>query len=172
MRRSGRHALGLDSPTMIKHLVLAASLAFATLPAFAHEARVGDVEIVHPYAVPSVPGASNGAAYIAALENTGKATDRLLRASTPVAARVELHTMSVDAQGVMRMREIEAIELAPGAKVTMQPGMGLHLMLVGLKQPLKAGDSFPITLEFAKAGKVELKLGVQAPKGAAEMHKH
>ena len=159
---------------MIKHILLAASIAIASLPATAHEARAGDVEIVHPYAVPSVPGASNGAAYITALENGGKSADRLLRASTPAAQRVELHTMSVDAQGVMRMREIEAIELAPGAKVTMQPGMGMHLMLVGLKQPLKAGDSFPITLEFARASKVELKLGVQAPKAAsaAEMHKH
>lgn len=159
---------------MFKHFLLAASLAFATLPVPAHEARAGGVEIVHPYAVPSVPGASNGAAYITALENGGKTADRLLRVSTPAAQRVELHTMSVDAQGVMRMREIDAIELAPGAKVTMQPGMGMHLMLIGLKQPLKAGDSFPITLEFAKAGKVELKLGVQAPKGGAETetHKH
>jgi len=159
---------------MIKYLFLAATLACAALPALAHEARAGDVEIVHPYAVPSVPGASNGAAYITALENGGKTADRLLRASTPVAQRVELHTMSVDAQGVMRMREIESVELAPGARVTMQPGIGMHLMLVGLKQPLKAGDSFPITLEFAKAGKVEITLGVQAPKGAAgmETHKH
>ena len=54
--------------------------------------------------------------------------------------------MAVDAQGVMRMREIDGIALAPKAKVQMRPGTGLHLMLVGLKEPLKEGATFPMTL--------------------------
>ncbi len=156
----------------------AAAAAIAVLtpaPALAHEARVGDITIVHPFATPSLPGTSTGAAYVTTLENSGARADRLLRASTPAAARVELHTMSVDAQGVMRMREIDGIVLAPKASVTMRPGMGLHLMLVGLKEPLREGTSFPMTLEFEHAGKVEVQVVVQKPKAQdapAEMHMH
>ena len=149
------------------------ALAFVTTAAFAHGSTIGDIEIGHPYATPSLPGTSNGAAYFAMLENTGNAADRLLRASTPVATRVELHTMAVDAQGVMRMREIDGIALAPHAKIRMRPGSGLHLMLVGLKQPLKDGTRFPMTLEFERAGKVEVTVIVQSdiPGGAAS-HVH
>jgi periplasmic copper chaperone A len=145
-----------------------------TTTALAHGGSAGDVRIEHPYATPSVAGTSNGAAYIATLENTGKQPDRLLRASTPAAARAELHTMSMD-DGVMRMREVDAIALAPGAAVKMRPGQGYHFMLMGLKKPLKEGDSFPMTLEFERGGKVEVKVVVQVPKApAADMaeHKH
>ncbi|HWH83171.1 MAG TPA: copper chaperone PCu(A)C, partial [Burkholderiaceae bacterium] len=70
----------------------------------AHGGKAGDVEITHPYATPSPAGAPNGAAYIATLENTGKQPDKLVRASTPIAQRTEIHTMAMDG-GVMRMRE-------------------------------------------------------------------
>ena len=77
--------------------------------------------------------------------------------------------MNVDAQGVMRMREIDGVALAPKAKVQMKPGLGLHLMLIGLKEPLKEDATFPMTLEFERAGKVEVKVIVGQPKpgGAA-----
>ena len=151
------------------------ALAFVAAAALAHGSTVGDIEIGHPYATPSLPGTSNGAAYFAMLENTGNAADRLLRATTPVAARVELHSMAVDAQGVMRMREIDGIALAPHAKVRMRPGMGMHLMLVGLKEPLKDGARFPMTLEFERAGKVEVTINVQSAipgGGGAASHAH
>jgi len=153
---------------------LVATLCAVTLGAAAHGASVGDTAIGHPYATPSIPGTSNGAAYLASIENKGAVADRLVRASTPAAVRVELHTMAVDAQGVMRMREVDGIALAPKAKVQMKPGSGLHLMLVGLKEPLKEDASFPMTLEFERAGKVEVKVIVGQPKpgGAAEGHMH
>ncbi len=154
---------------------LAGALAALALSAAAHGAKVGDIAIGHPYATPSLAGTSNGAAYLASLENKGSVADRLVRASTPAAARVEIHTMSLDAQGVMRMREIDGIDLAPKAKVQMKPGAGLHLMLIGLKEPLKEDASFPMTLEFERAGKVEVKVIVGQPKpggAAAEGHMH
>ena len=155
----------------------AACAAFFTVfsIAQAHGGSAGAVNIGHPFATPSVPGASTGAAYIANLENTGKQPDRLLRVSTPVAARTEMHTMAVDAGGVMRMREIGDIPLAPGAAIKMRPGAGIHFMLMGLKQPLKDGESFPMTLEFERGGKVEVKVVVQVPKaraGETAEHKH
>ncbi len=155
---------------------LAAALAlFAISETQAHGGKAGDVEITHPFATPSIPGAANGAAYIVRLENKGKQAERLLRASTPAAQRVELHTMAMDGS-VMRMREVDDVPLAPGAKVEMRPGAGYHLMLMGLKAPLKEGESFPLTLEFERGGKVEVKVVVQVPKGAAAAgaheHKH
>ena len=130
----------------------------------AHGSKAGDVEIGHPFATPSLAGTTTGAAYVATLENTGTRPDKLLRASTPAAARVEMHSMAVDAQGVMRMREIDAIELAPKVAIRMRPGLGMHLMLVGLKEPLREGATFPMTLEFERGGKVEVKVVVQLPK--------
>ena len=154
---------------------VAAALCAVTLGVAGHGANVGDIAIGHPFATPSIPGTSNGAAYLASIENNGAAADRLVRASTPIAARVEIHTMNLDAQGVMRMREIDGVELAPKAKVQMKPGGGLHLMLIGLKEPLKEDATFPMTLEFERAGKVEVKMIVGQPKpagAAASGHMH
>ncbi|HKX44171.1 MAG TPA: copper chaperone PCu(A)C [Burkholderiaceae bacterium] len=159
---------------LTRRAACAALLAwFAHAGAQAHGYTAGDVHIGHPYATPSVPGARNGAAYIASLE--AQKADRLLRVSTPVAERAELHTMSVDAGGVMRMREVGDLPLTPGTPIKMRPGEGPHFMLMGLKQPLKEGDSFPMTLEFERGGKVEVKVVVQVPKGDAAgtaEHKH
>jgi len=154
---------------------VACSAVFAVAAAHAHGGHAGDVEITHPFATPTPTGASNGAAYVATLENTGKQADRLIRVSTPIAQRAEIHTMAVDAGGVMRMREVGEIALAPGVPVKMRPGEGYHFMLMGLKQPLKEGDSFPLTLEFEHGGKAEVKVVVQVPKarpGEMAEHKH
>lgn len=152
-------------------LLTALSISFAN----AHGGRAGDIQIAHPFATPTPPGATQAAAYILTLENTGEEPDRLLRASTPEAQRAELHTMMVDAGNVMRMREVVDIPLTPGVPVNMRPGAGLHIMLVGLKQPLVEGGSFPMTLEFEHGGKTEVQVVVQVPKprpGEAAEHKH
>ena len=159
-----------------RRLALGTALtAFSLGAAFAHGASVGAVEITHPFATPSLPGATTGAAYFATLENKGASPDQLVRAATPVAASVEMHTMSIDAQGVMRMREVDAIALAPHTAIRMRPGAGFHLMLVGLKQPLKEGDTFPMALQFERAGKVDVEVVVQTPRASgapADMHSH
>ena len=151
--------------------IFAAVLTMATAAA-AHDYRAGDVRVGHPYATPSIAGARHGAAYIATLENTGTAPDRLLSASTPAAARVELHTMAMDG-AVMRMREVEAIPLAAKETLKMRPGQGFHFMLMQLKAPLRAGDTFPLVLEFERGGRVEVRVDVQRPSdAAAAAHKH
>jgi len=160
---------------LLKRTACVALFALFSIGAHAHGGRAGDVEITHPFATPTPTGASNGAAYVVTLENTGKRPDRLLRVSTPVAQRAEIHTMAVDAGGVMRMREVGEIALLPGVPVKMRPGEGYHFMLMGLKQPLKEGDSFPLTLEFERGGKAEVKVVVQVPKARPDdmaEHKH
>lgn len=138
--------------------------------AIAHGGAAGEVQIGHPYATPSPAGAVNGVAYLAFVVNNGKAPDRLLRASASIAERVELHTMALDAGGVMRMREAGDLALPPGERISMQPGVGYHLMLMGLKQPLKLGEQFAMTFEFERGGRTEVMVVVQKTTDKAMTH--
>ena len=138
-------------------LVALAALTFAG-PALAHGFKAGSIEIEHPWARATADGAGNGAAYLV-LKNEGKTADRLLSAASPAAAKVELHA-HINDNGVMRMREVNAIDLAPDATVKLAPG-GLHVMLLGLTEPLKKGKAVPLTLTFEKAGSVTVEVAVQ-----------
>lgn len=150
----------------------AATLAQAKEPA-ATAVAAGDVVVMHPFAKPTLPGATVGGAYFGALNNKGSKPDKLVKATTPVAANVEIHDMNVDATGVMRMREIDGIVVPPKQTVTMSPGTGMHLMLVGLRRPLKEGESFPMTLQFERGGKVDVDMVVERPgEGKAGGHLH
>lgn len=143
-----------------------AALAFAAVcgTAAAHDFKAGNLVIYHPWATPTAPGARTGATYIRSIENTGKTADALIGARTPVAGSVELHTMKMDGN-VMRMREVDAIALPPGATIELDRG-ALHLMLIGLKKPLKVGEGFPMVLKFRNAGELEVHVRVQANKPA------
>jgi copper(I)-binding protein len=152
---------------MTCRLFLAAAVMLFSAGAIAHEYRIGDIYIGHPYARAGVPGQTSGGAYFS-LENKSAGDDALLTAETPIAASVEIHSMSMD-NNVMRMREVSSIELRPGEKVTMQPGKGYHLMLLGLKAPLKAGDKLPLILHFRKAGKVQTSILVEDGNVASPM---
>ena len=125
----------------------------------AQEYRLDPFLIDRPIARATAPGATTGVVFFT-ISNAGNTTDRLLRASTPIAARVALHQMAVD-EGMMKMRAVPSLELRPGARLELQPG-GYHLMLLGLKQPLKAGEKFPITLIFERAGALTVPVQVEA----------
>ena len=146
--------------------------SFATT-AHAHDFRAGQLVIDHPYATPSLAGTPNGAAYLRGIRNRGTAPDRLVAASTPVAERVELHEITTEGD-VMRMREVPAIDLPAGQEVQLRHGQRYHLMLINLRQPLKVGDRFDLTLKFEKAGETTVKAWVQQPRtqGSESGHKH
>ncbi len=154
---------------------LALLVASAWLPVLAHGVKAGDLRIDHPYATPTRPGMTTGAVYFRAIQNNGTEPDRLLSARTPTAATVELHRMEMDGD-VMRMAAVPAIELPAKTEVRLRHGTpnGYHLMLLGLKAPLKDGDRFPVTLTFARAGDREVMVWVQTPRVAAgdERHAH
>jgi copper(I)-binding protein len=158
-------------------LAALAALALCTATAVqAHDFRVGSLVIDHPYATPSLAGTPNGAAYLRGIRNRGNTPDRLLRAHTAVAERVELHAMATEGN-VMRMREVPAIDLPAGQEVQLRHGQRYHLMLVNLRQPLVAGDRFDLTLGFEKAGEITVKVWVQQPRAGAapaqhESHQH
>jgi hypothetical protein len=128
------------------------------------------LRIGHAFATPTPAAAPTGAVYLS-LENRSRAGDRLLGASTPRAKRVELHAMSM-AGDVMRMRELDALDIKAGQKLDMRPGSGFHVMLVELAAPLRAGDRFPMTLRFEKSGAVKIEVVVEQPQAAAPPHRH
>ncbi len=147
---------------MLKHVLSAATLALgmlfgSTLPARAEP----PIQLSQAWARPTVEGQTAGGAFVRIAN--GGAGDRLLSASSPAAIAVELHTMSMDGE-VMKMRQVEAIEVPAGKTVELKPG-GLHLMFMGLKAPLKAGSTVPLTLKFEKAGELSVTVPVaqQAP---------
>lgn len=128
-------------------------------------------QVIRPWARETAGRQANGAAYLT-VRNPGSHPDRLLGASTGVAERAELHISTIDAQGVAMMRPAEAIEVPVGGEVRLQPG-GMHVMLVGLKQPLAAGTSFPLTLRFERAGMVEVTVAVESVRGTGGgSHEH
>lgn len=102
------------------------------------------------------PGIEVGVAYLA-IENHGK-PDRLLGASSPIAKHAELH-ISAMKDGVMTMRHLDAVDVKPGAVTAFAP-RGRHIMLIGLRRPLKKGDTFPLTLTFRNAGPVQVTVHV------------
>ena len=134
----------------------------------AHGTRAGDLTIDHPYTVPTLAGVSTGALYFRAITNNGNEPDQLLSARTTVADSVDLHHMQMDGN-VMRMRAVTAIDLPARTEVRLRHGSaaasgGYHLMLNGLKAPLKDGDRFAVVLQFRRAGEREVMVWVQTPK--------
>ena len=142
-------------------------LAIALLAALLCAPAVAQVKVEAAWARPTVQGQTVGGAY---LTLQSAQADRLLGASTPVAGSVELHRMSMDGD-VMRMRSLDAIDLPAGRSVALKPG-GTHLMLVGLKAPLKAGEKFPLKLRFEKAGEVEVVVNVEGAAAGATAPMH
>jgi copper(I)-binding protein len=99
-----------------------------------------------------------GAIYLT-INNAGPTDDQLLSAATAVADKVQLHT-EINDNGVMKMRPVAAIDVKAHGQTILAPG-GLHIMLIGLKHPLKEGDNFPLTLTFEKAGKLDVTVAVE-----------
>ena len=158
---------------MIRHRSIPHCIGIAlvtlTSVAHAHGYTLGTIGIAHPFSVPTPAGATTGAGYIKELTNKGAADDKLVGVAIPIADHVEMHTMSMDGN-VMRMRQVPGIVVPAGGHVDMAPGNGYHLMLIGIKQPLKVGDKIPARLTFEKAGTIDVELNVQERGVATEMH--
>ena len=156
--------------TSLQRLFTAVVIATASVAAHAHSYKIGAIDIGHPYARATAPGQPTGGGFLK-LTNKGE-SDRLLSARADVSAAVELHVMKMEGD-VMRMRQVDAVDVPAGETVELKPG-GLHIMFVDLKAPLKAGDRFPMTLKFEKAGEVTVGVKVEKVKAepAAHQHKH
>jgi periplasmic copper chaperone A len=136
-------------------LAIAATIACA---AVAQEYQAGPLKIDHPWARPSIGDATNGSAYMT-LSNGGDVPDRLVAVKTDAADSVMLHESRMEGE-VMKMVPLEnGVEVPAHGSAELKP-LGMHVMLMGLRQPLKAGDTFPLTLVFEKHGEVPIKVNV------------
>ena len=108
-------------------------------------------------------GGTNSAVYLL-LRNRGVVADRLLGAETPVSEAAELHESRLE-DGVMRMRRVEDLVVPSGGEIALRPG-GYHLMLLNLHQPLTAGDTVTLFLEFEQSGPMEVLVQVRPVGGA------
>jgi copper(I)-binding protein len=136
-----------------------ALLVGSTFMTEGHEFKAGDLLIGHPWSRATPGGAKIGGGYMT-ITNNGSAPDKLLSATTSVADRVEIHEMAMS-NNVMTMRKLDGgVAVPPGKTVAFAPG-SYHLMLVGLKAPLKEGDRVKATLTFEKAGAVEVTINVE-----------
>ncbi len=144
----------------MNRLILALTAAALALPASAKDYDVGPLHIAQLWARATPPGAQTGGGYMT-VTNNGPEPDRLVGGSSPVAGRVEIHEAKVE-NGIMQMRPVpNGLEIKPGETVTLKPG-GHHVMFEQLHEPLRQGRNVPATLDFARAGKVEIEFVVEA----------
>lgn len=167
--QSGQNAHDLKEPAPGVRIVLAQAKAPATTTT-----NVGDLVIDTPW-VRATPGGAQVAGGYVKVTNRGTSPDRLVGTSIEGAERGEVHEMTNES-GVMKMRAIDGMTIAPGATIELKPG-GFHLMFLGLKAPLKQGQSVKGTLVFEKAGRVDVTfpvgaMGARAPSGGGHGGHH
>ncbi len=145
---------------MRKAFVIAAAGLVLASAAQAQDVRQGDLTISNAWARPTAGPNKLGAAYLT-VKNSGGQGDTLTSVSSPDANQVQIHENTIDAHGVMKMRAVQGgLKIAPGATVQLKPG-GYHIMLMGLKENLKEGQTVPLKLTFAHAGTVDVPAKVE-----------
>ena len=123
------------------------------LPAFG-----GELTVANAWSRTTPPGVTVGVVYFTLRNDTGK-SDRLLKLSTPVATRVEVHRTEV-LDGIARMREVAVLHVDAGQTLEFQPG-GMHVMLMGLEKSLVAESTYDLNLLFELAGPRKVKVSVR-----------
>ncbi len=146
--------------TILK-LGVAAVLGLAPSLALADGYTKGDLKVESPWVRTTIP--DRPAAGYMIIRNAGDAADAIVSASSPKMERIELHTHLME-DGVMKMREIDKIEVPAKGSAELKTG-GLHLMLFGAKEPLKEGETLPITVVFEKAGPLEMEFAIKPVAG-------
>lgn len=146
---------------------LLATMAWLAVSAGAAGAQEAAVAVMQPWARATSASARVGGAF---LTLKAAAADSVTAASSPIAGRVELHQTVAEA-GVMKMLPVAALKLEPGRAVELKAG-GYHIMLMELKQQLKQGETFPLTLTFAKSAPVTVQVKVEGPGAAGPSHSH
>ena len=124
-------------------------------------AQSAPLQVKDVWARDTVGSTANAAIFMAI---TSPTADRLVAASTPVAKKTDLMTMA-GGSGAMEMKYVQGIDIPANKPVSLNPG-GLHVWLADLNQPLKAGQTFPITLTFEKAGERQVVVTIIKPAAA------
>lgn len=150
---------------------VSATIAFLSAPVSAHEFKVGDIEIVHPWSRATPQGAKVAAGYLT-IRNSGSTADRLVSVTGEIADKAEVHEMKVNESGVMKMSPLkDGLEIPAGGEVELKPG-SYHIMFMQIKEPVKQDKPFSGTLTFEKAGAVSVEYSVESMGGTADMSGH
>ena len=163
----------LLSRTFYAAAVIAVSLLSAITAASAHDYTVGDLKIGHPWTRVTPEGARAAGGFMT-ITNTGTQPDTLVGGTFVASETFEVHEMSMT-DGMMKMRQLDkGLVIKPGETVEMKPG-SFHVMMIGMKQPLKEGERIKGTLVFERAGTIEVDykvepLGARAAGGAGHDH--
>ncbi|MGM0451099.1 MAG: copper chaperone PCu(A)C [Pseudomonadota bacterium] len=145
-------------------------LIMAVLAAFTSMAATAEIRVEDAWSRATPPGIDRGAGYMT-LHNAGDEARTLNGANAEGAGRVEIHE-SREEDGQMRMEQLpDGVTLEPGETVELAP-MGIHLMLMGLDEPLVEGETFPVTLEFRNGETLETELAIRAPDSSADPNNH
>lgn len=144
---------------IMREIVFAFGLTIAALfglaDAHAHEMKIGDLVIGHPWSRQTPAGAQTAAGFMT-ITNNGRQDDRLISATAAISAIAQIHEMRMEGD-VMKMTEMpDGIVIPAGSSVVLKPGL-LHIMFMGLKTPVNEGDVFAGTLTFEKAGTVDIE---------------
>ncbi len=144
----------------LRHTLLALPLLLGLTPATpsAAEDAAARVFPIEPYVRAMAPGQSSSAAFMT-LRNASNTDHALVSAESPVAGIVELHTHTME-EGMMRMRQVERIDLPARSMTVLKPG-GLHVMLMRVEGTLRHGDKVPVTLVFEDGSKKEIEAPVR-----------
>jgi hypothetical protein len=145
--------------TRTRAFVIAFTTGLAAAPALWAAGAADHIQTTDPSVRMVPPGQDQTAAYLT-LRNTDKQDHALVRAASPAARVTELHTV-IDEGGIKKMRPVPKIDIPAGTETKLQPG-GLHIMLIGLKQPLAAGASVAITLTFEDGSSTDISAPVRA----------
>jgi periplasmic copper chaperone A len=162
LRFAGAFAKTLTENIMrnLSKLALAALLICFVVPTLAQGTGNTSITVEQPWARATPAGAKTGAIYMT-LDNKSGTADRLTGASSDVADKLQIHEMKVE-NGVMQMREVPGgLPIPAGGSVVLKPG-SYHVMLIGLKKQLTAGEKIPLTLTFENAGNISVTVPVQA----------
>ncbi len=159
------------APRIASRLAVAgALLALSAQALWAHEYKLGDLEITHPWSRATLPGAKVAAGYLV-IVNKGAAPDKLVGVTGGIAGKAEIHQMSMT-DGVMTMRPVEGgVEIPANGELTLDPG-SFHIMFMDLNAPAVEGVKFPGTLTFEKAGTVDVEFAVEKPGGEPDHSSH
>lgn len=140
---------------MFKSILLGCLLALVTTISAAST----EVTATDGWARASIPGTENAAAY-GSLVNQGASAATLTHLTSAVAEKTELHQHQHQ-DGMMSMVHVKSLTIGAGEQVTMQPG-GYHIMLFKVKQPLKAGESFQVTLHYKSGTTQQMEVQVRS----------
>lgn len=153
---------------MKTRVFLVAALMLAAL-SLSPKTFAADITVSDAWARATPPKAKSAAAYLGLKINSGEA-DRLIAVKSAIAKKTQIHRTTME-NGIMKMGRVEGIDVPAGGMAMLKPG-GHHVMFMGLKQQLKEGSHFPLTLVFAKAGEVTAMVKVMKPGGMGHHHHH